>query len=239
MTMRYRLATLLAVVSAAAAFCAAVRWTWIEPTLRRERAIAAIERLGGQVGYASPAMTRMPASGMYKREYREGPPVVGPAWAITCFGERYFVGPVTSVNYVHATRPVVDGDLRILNELQGIELLDMTHHAVIQTSHGVEGTNSGCPQITDAAVEHIVKLKDLQYLVASNSKISDEGAITLSRRLPKLKVIGLDETQITDASLEALAELNQLRFVCVRSTKITAAGVSRFRNRRPDVFIVY
>jgi hypothetical protein len=228
--MRFRLITLVALVTVAAAFCGTIYWSVIEPTFRRERAIAAIKELGGEVDYASPSMKPAPNIPMpwFRHEYRKSPRVIGPDWAVRLLGERYFLSPVTRVEYLRNTRPLTEEDFAILQDLPGLQMLDLTHFGK-PASLG----NIGCPEITDAAIPHIIKLQNLQFLLLVNSKVTDEGVVTLCDNLPKLKWIQLSGTPITDVSLEALAELPDLKSLDVQETNVTLEGVRRFDRRHP------
>jgi hypothetical protein len=234
--MRYRLVTLVTVVTFAASFFGTVHWLVVEPTLRREHAIAAIRELGGQVDYASPPMTPLPGMGntVFKREFRDAPEVIGPDWAVGVLGERYFLSPVRRVDYLRNTRPLMEQDLAILKDLPCLEMVDFTHHG---KPSGLQG-NIGCPEITDAAVPHIIKLTDLQFLLLTNSQVTDKGVVTLCENLPKLKLITLTGTRISDVSLTSLAKLPDLKYLDVQRTNVTKASVRRFdRARREVVFV--
>ena len=246
--MQFRLGTLVTAVTFIAGFCGGIHLFLLGPTLRKERAITAVKRLGGTVGYASPAKTPIPGTTiytMYKPEFRPEPLVTGPPWAVRLFGERYFLSAPTTVEFLDprnrsikngiSVPPLTDADLVFLEDLPDLELLDLDHYGYISTPHGIQVGNGGCPAITDRAAEYIVQLKKLQFLNLNNSQFTDEGVLKLCQHLPRLRSVGLDGTKVSDASLDALAQLRELDVLCVRSTRVTSPGVHRFDARRPEV----
>jgi hypothetical protein len=51
------------------------------------------------------------------------------------------------------------------------------------------------PAYTDAAVEHIVRLRDLAQLDLSRTKITDEGLARLKRSLPECRIVQVADSQ--------------------------------------------
>jgi hypothetical protein len=84
---------------------------------------------------------------------------------------------------------------------------------------------------TDAAVESLAALSNLEELDLQGSRLSDAGTSTLSAltNLRQLYVSGdeIEGSLITDASVDMLVKLTQLEFLGVENTNITEEGVRK------------
>ena len=85
-------------------------------------------------------------------------------------------------------------------------------------------------------LQHLRKLKNLQELNLSSTKITDVGLKEL-KQLEKLHILGLAETRITDAGLRDLKELNNLKELYVANSRVTDAGVEELKAARPELRI--
>lgn len=81
------------------------------------------------------------------------------------------------------------------------------------------------PQITDAGLGHLKKIKGLICVNLTRTQITDAGLKHLEG-LTNLEFLFLDNTQITDAGLEHLKGLTRLKRLSLNNTKITDAGLA-------------
>jgi hypothetical protein len=77
---------------------------------------------------------------------------------------------------------------------------------------------------TDATLNYIASLPDLEYLSLSDTRVSDWGLSRLSE-LTRLQWLDLDGTQVTDRGLASLKSLRALRSLRLRSTQVSGAGL--------------
>jgi len=92
-------------------------------------------------------------------------------------------------------------------------------------------------QVTDAGLVHIRGLTQLQYLHVNGTNVTDAGLVNL-RGLTQLKTLYLDEAHVTDAGLVHLEGLTQLQNLDLRGTQATAAGVQRLQRALPKCTIL-
>ena len=88
-------------------------------------------------------------------------------------------------------------------------------------------------QITDAGLEHLKGLTQLQALFLDSTQITDAGLVYL-KGLTKLEFLRLQFTQITDAGLVHLKGLTGLQTLELSNTKVTDAGVAELQKTLPD-----
>jgi hypothetical protein len=81
---------------------------------------------------------------------------------------------------------------------------------------------------TDAALEHIKPLNEVENLLLDWTEVTDAGLMNLKDG-NQLHGLGLQGTQVTDAGLENLKELSQLRSLDLSGTKITDAGLAHLK----------
>jgi len=93
-------------------------------------------------------------------------------------------------------------------------------------------------ETTDAALEEIANLSELQYLSVSDSKITDAGLDHL-KGLVHLLGLNLSDTKITDAGLLNLDGLIQLQSLELTDTEVTDAGVKRLQQALPNCKIIH
>lgn len=91
-------------------------------------------------------------------------------------------------------------------------------------------------KITDADVEALLPLMNLEGISFWNSGISDH-AIELIAQLPRLTRLNLCGTQVTDASVPTLVAM-ALNYIDVADTQLTPHGVETLRTGLPNAEIL-
>jgi peroxiredoxin len=114
--------------------------------------------------------------------------------------------------------------------------------------------------VSDAGLEKIAQLTDLQFLGLSGTKVTDAGMQALQHclnlrelhlagtaigddglkslaELQSLKVLALGDTLITDSGLEQLARLEMLVDLDISGTQITKAAEDKLQAARPNLAI--
>ena len=82
--------------------------------------------------------------------------------------------------------------------------------------------------VTDAGLEHLKGLTNLQDLYLGFSKVTDAGLEHL-KGLTSLQGLNLNSTQVTDAGLEHLKGLTNLQDLGFYRTKVTDAGLEHLK----------
>lgn len=85
-------------------------------------------------------------------------------------------------------------------------------------------------QVSDAGLEHLRELTQLRILELQSTRVTDAGLVHLQGRT-QLEHLYLGDTQVTDAGLEHLRELTQLKVLCLIGTQVTDAGLMNLRGR--------
>lgn len=88
--------------------------------------------------------------------------------------------------------------------------------------------------VTDAALEHVGKLKQLKSLNLHQTAITDRGLERIGQ-LTQLEVLSLSQTAITDAGLAKLSGLTELTFLGVDKTQTTEAGLIALKRALPKL----
>jgi Leucine-rich repeat (LRR) protein len=88
-------------------------------------------------------------------------------------------------------------------------------------------------QITDAGLEHLKGLNQLQSLNFARTQITDAGLEHL-KGLNQLQTLNLSAPKITDAGLVHLKGLTGLQVLYVSNTKVTDAGVAELQKALPN-----
>jgi hypothetical protein len=84
------------------------------------------------------------------------------------------------------------------------------------------------PQITDGGLENLEGMSQLESLCLSDTKVTDAGLKHL-RVLTKLQTLYLKGTLVTDAGLEHLEGLTQLPRLWLNRTRVTDAGLDHLK----------
>jgi|WetSurMetagenome_2_1015567.scaffolds.fasta_scaffold365901_2 hypothetical protein len=83
-------------------------------------------------------------------------------------------------------------------------------------------------RISDAGLVHLAGFHHLESLVLRNTRITDAGLAHLEG-LRYLRNLDLDNTQISDSGLAHLERLERLELLFVHGTKITDHGINRLK----------
>jgi hypothetical protein len=100
----------------------------------------------------------------------------------------------------------------------------------------VRVVNLARTQATDASLEHLSGLRQVQYLTLGGTKVTDAGMERLVG-LSQLHWLFLDDTQVTDAGLAHLECLSQLQRLILDGTKVSDAGVKKLQAALPNCSI--
>jgi hypothetical protein len=193
----------------------------LRPTERMEQeaAVAAIERLGGQVMYD------------YQRP-DPGKPNVFDTKARPTNPEGFH--RVVFVSLRDST--VSDNDLKHLAKLTALEALDLTNAPVtgagLANLHGLRSLKYLILRGTrtdDAGVEHLSGLTRLRTLILDETQISDAALAHLAGLTEMDDFLGLDGTRVTDTGLKQLEKLTKLRNLNLRQTRVTRAGAAKLQ----------
>jgi len=87
--------------------------------------------------------------------------------------------------------------------------------------------------ISDAGLEHLQGQTHLQYLYLGETAITDSGLQHLAE-LSQLHLLSLNDTKVTDAGLEHLKGLSQLQVLWLKGTQVTDDGVQKLQNALPN-----
>jgi hypothetical protein len=96
-----------------------------------------------------------------------------------------------------------------------------------------EFTHKQVGKLTDAGLEHVAELANLQTLCLLGNSVTDTGLLHVGT-MSQLRVLTLDKTEITDAGLAQLARLTNLRELYLRGTAVTDAGVKKLQQDLPN-----
>ncbi len=119
-----------------------------------------------------------------------------------------------------AHRPIDDADLRFLEGMTNVKLLDL------------RGT-----RVTDTGLAYLSGLGSLKSLDLSDTQVSDAGLVHL-RRLANLQTLDLAGTRVTDAGLAHLQGLTRLRCLILGRTEVTEAGTAQLEGST-DLLVLY
>jgi hypothetical protein len=82
---------------------------------------------------------------------------------------------------------------------------------------------------TDAGLEYLKDLPELEFLGLSYTRVTDAGLEHL-KDLPKLRVLWISHTQVTDAGLEHLKNLTEIENLDLSFTQVTDAGLEHLKD---------
>ena len=89
------------------------------------------------------------------------------------------------------------------------------------------------PSVTDAGLEHLKGLSQLQSLTLEGTQVTDAGLKRLTG-LTQFRTLDLNETRVTDAALVHLKGLTKLSELDLHNTKVTNEGVKRLQQALPN-----
>jgi hypothetical protein len=166
---QFSLATMFVVVTALCVWLAVV----VNRAQRQRDAVAAIEALGGWVGYAeNPPGRRFLA--WLPRDYTDDVVSVVLPESPTTFNDRDLIHlrPLPHLQRLQLNDQVTDAGLRELMGLTGLQILVL----------------AGTP-VTDGGLRQIRRFTDLEHLYFAGTNISDAGAAELQAALPKCRIV--------------------------------------------------
>jgi internalin A len=83
----------------------------------------------------------------------------------------------------------------------------------------------GCREVTDAGMEHLRTLTNLEFLLLGGARITDKG-LSVVAEMPKLKRLEFQSTAVTDAGLVHLKKLKSLGYIKAGGTQVGDAGMA-------------
>jgi hypothetical protein len=204
--LQFGLGTLLGLLTLVAVVLALV----VNAAGRQRRAVALVERMGGQV-YYDQAETEVPV------------------WLRDLLGEYYFR---SAIDIDLDGTKVSDRDLEHLKGLTALQSLSLYGTPVsdaglahLQGLTGLEWLNLGGTRVTDAGLVHIKDLTGLRELYLSDTDVSDAGLAHL-KGLAALQWLFMDGTQVSDAGLVHLKGLTRLQRLYLARTKVSDPGLA-------------
>lgn len=108
--------------------------------------------------------------------------------------------------------------------------------AVIGKMKSLKRLNLWRDTITDAGVEHLTGLTQLEWLNVDNTHLTDAGLPYLNG-MTELKFLHLGSTGVTDQGMPALVALKSLKDLKVTRTAVTEEGVEVIRQAIPGINI--
>ena len=176
-----------------------------EPPTARDRAVAAIEKLGGTVEVD---------------ETRPGKPVVGVDLSRSA---------VTDADLVLLEALP---DLEVLDlRLTSIGDAGVAH---LRGAKALRFLNLFRTRLTDAGLDHLAGNAGLETLLVGGTQVTDEGLARLAA-FPRLRKLSVFDTQVGDAGLEHLRGLSRLETLLLGKSRVTAAGRERLSAALPNV----
>jgi hypothetical protein len=201
------------------------------------QAIAAIEKLGGHVGFDYQLDPKT-------RTWKTAPSRLLPQWAIDLLGEDHF-RRVAIVNFDDGSNPTSD-DLSFLagmTDLRELTLFNRTQIDDGALSHvksmqqlevlALEGTKVKGPGLI-----HLRPMRKMRGLTLSGTAVNDDALAHLDQ-MAQLEWLMLSGTRVTDAGLKHLAALSSLKLLELRDTQVTKEGVSKLQQTLPACKISY
>lgn len=108
--------------------------------------------------------------------------------------------------------------------------------AIIGKMNSLKRLNLWRDTITDAGVEHLAGLTQLEWLNVDNTHLTDAGLPYL-KGMTALKFLHLGSTGVTDEGMPALVSLKSLKDLKVTRTAVTEEGVAGVRQAIPGISI--
>lgn len=92
-------------------------------------------------------------------------------------------------------------------------------------------------EVSDKGLRHLAELTELRSLDLHGTQITDEGLTHLSK-LKNLQVLNLAGTQVSDDGVEYLKNLSHLESLTLLDTNVTNHGIDDLRNSLPKLDII-
>ena len=176
-----------------------------EPPSARDRAVAAIEKLGGTVEVD---------------ETRPGRPVVGVDLSRSAVTDADLV-------LLEALPDLEVLDLRLTS-------IGDAGVARLEGTKALRFLNLFRTRLTDAGLDHLAGNAGLETLLVGGTQVTDEGLARLAA-FPRLRKLSVFDTQVGDAGLEHLRGLSRLETLLLGKSRVTAAGRERLSAALPNV----
>ncbi len=91
--------------------------------------------------------------------------------------------------------------------------------------------------VTDAGLTQVKGLRHLKSLILTENSVITDAALDSLTGLAELQELWLMETQVTDTGLERLKELSQLKVLELRGSRVTDTGVKKLHQALPNCTI--
>lgn len=137
---------------------------------------------------------------------------------------------------------------------------DVVHNDKLALFKKVKMISLNDTDVSDAELEHLTGLSNLEFLRLDNTQVGDEGLEYLGgltkiqrlwldntqvgdagveqlRAMTQLEYLGLDNTHVGDAGLEHLRGLTNLQHLYLEETRVTETGINNLQNALPDCVI--
>jgi hypothetical protein len=192
---QFSLRTLLLFVSVVGVLCGYLGM-FIQSAQKQRKAVAQIQRLGGQVNYD------------YEFGHHDSPPTPpGPSFLRRIFGEDAFAN-VKYVSLYSETNTIRDEDLIVLRELPKVDQLYLWS-----------------PGITDRGMKIVAENRNLQQLSLVDVNISGDGLMLFGKN-ERLESLYLHAASIDDSTISGIETQGSVRCLILRKTGLTDAGLA-------------
>ena len=256
--LRFRLRTLLLLILIT---CAGMSWLSIKmkQASNQRATVEAIQKSGGSVNYEEPYYA-----------YYAGDGSSYPAWAVKLLGRDFFFKVVAADAY-HSD--FGDEGTECLKRLPDLEVLEFNCTQISDaglanlaglarlkelflkyeqpdklrvTDAGLEYLNSltnlqildlSGTQVTGSGLEYLTNLTNLRHLLLENTQVTDAGLEHLIG-LKNLESLDLSGTQVTDAGLVKLQGISRLSVLGIKNTRVTDDGVAALKHEYPQLKIL-
>ncbi len=206
--LQFSLRTLLVLIAVFAVLVGVI----VNQARRQQRAVAAIQALGGWVHYDY----QLDSTGRTKSNAKSWVP----EWLLAHLEVDLF-HDVVEVNMVYNE----DGPKRLDNNLVGDEALEH-----LPALPGIKYLLLHSTQASDEGLRYVARLEDLEKLYIWNAyKISDDGIDHL-RGLKWLKILNVSNSRITDKALEHLGSMRQIKYLSLQGNRFSDKGLEYIKD---------
>jgi Leucine rich repeat/Leucine Rich repeat len=156
------------------------------------------------------------------------------------------IGHLKSLTWLDLSHtPIDDNALASIADLIGLTDLHLNGTKITGTGFAnhkqlskLKSVSLRDTRIRDAGLAGLAEVPALTRLSLDNTRITDAGLVYLSCSR-SLATVSLSSTEITDGGLATMANCETIVRLNVRRTKVTRAGVKAFRDRRPNVRVIW
>lgn len=130
-----------------------------------------------------------------------------------------FVGHMSELRNLYcSSQSITDQGLANLNSLGHLELLHL----------------SGCPKITDGAIQSFTNRRQIEDWNLAGTKITDEGVQQILAQAESLQALTLNRTNTTDKGLAGVEQRKELRLLLVNKTSVTGEFLQAIHKKLPN-----